>query len=335
MAVREGETVECAVQLAGDRGPHADPGVGFRTVYQDEILAVVDKPAGVVVHRGAGWKSATLVDGLLARFPGLEELWRQGALDPVRPGIVHRLDRETSGLMVVGLTPEAVDCLSDQIRRREVKRSYLALVAGILTEDEGVVEAPVGRLKGRRRDMGVLASGRPAVTRYEVLQRLGAGLDRFDAGLTLLEVHLETGRTHQIRVHTSAIGHPVAGDVRYGGPTFEAAGLRTDAVAAGTVGSAGGPGFGGQPAPVARIFLHAHRLSLAHPVTGEVMEWGSPLPPELAGALAAAGAALAGGHQPGGGSGSQERPSNESPFSRSTAVKTSHSAGSTSTTIRW
>lgn len=211
-------------------------------VYQDADLAVIDKPAGLVVHPAPGHAGGTLANALAARFPGTREVGGEE-----RPGIVHRLDRDTSGLMVVALTPAAHADLQGQISSREASRKYLALVAGHLPRKEGTIEAPIGRDVRDRKRMAVHgAASRPARTSYRVL----ASLPGFD----LVEASLHTGRTHQIRVHLSAIGHSVAGDSTYGGPAV--------------------PGLG-------RQFLHAYRLGLRSPSSGRPLSFESPLPPDL------------------------------------------------------
>lgn len=233
----------------------ADPTVPFELVYCDEDLLVVDKPAGVVVHPGAANREGTLVHGLLARFPELALQIEQGA-DPERPGIVHRLDKDTSGLLVVGRTFSATTALSAQLGRREIGRRYRAVVLGTIEEETGVIDAPIGRSERDRTAMAVRYGGRSARTRYEVRSR------RYEpAPVTELELDLETGRTHQIRVHLAAIGHPVLGDGSYGG--------RRGRYANGDV-----------PLPH-RPYLHAVRLQLTHPRTLERLEWHSPVPVEL------------------------------------------------------
>ncbi len=292
-----------------------DPSVQFELVYSDQDIAVINKPAGLVVHHGAGHHEGTLVDGLIARFDTLRDSAAKGTLDPARPGIVHRLDKETSGLMVVGLTPFAVERLVDQISSRKVIRQYIALVAGLIPEDNGMVDAPIGRSSRNPLNMCVSSNGRPAVTRYRVVRRYVHPVP-----LSLLEVNLETGRTHQIRVHMSSVGHPVIGDVRYGGHSWSVlppvklpdlnasygtldAGLGQDTSRQDTSGrdaglgqDTGGQGVGNQDANgrdarlgdnsySARIFLHASRLSIEHPSSGELMDWSVPLPPELSSVL--------------------------------------------------
>jgi 23S rRNA pseudouridine1911/1915/1917 synthase len=219
--------------------------VDVPVVAADEAVIVVDKPAGLVVHPGAGHRGGTMVHGLLARFPELA-----GVGQPDRPGIVHRLDAGTSGLLMVARTPAAYDSLVAQLAARTVERRYLACVWGAVASDSGVVDAPIGRSGTDPTAMAVVAEGRPARTGYEVLAR-------FDHPVvaTLLECRLETGRTHQARVHLAAIGHPLVGDARYGG---QRASLPAD-----------------------RPFLHAHRLGFDHPVSGRRCRYESPLPPDL------------------------------------------------------
>lgn len=221
----------------------------LRLAHVDEWLAVVEKPAGLVVHHGAGVRGPTLVDEL-------SELLAGGP-DPARPGIVHRLDRDTSGLMIVARTEEAHRRLSEMIRRREVERTYLALVEGRPRSRQGTIDAPLGRdhRAPERRAVGGRGA-RDARTHFRVLEPLAAD--------TLVEVRLETGRTHQIRAHFVAIGHPVCGDPRYGHAPRH--GLR-------------------------RQFLHSARLGFRHPITGERLELDSPLPDDLEAALAQARAA--------------------------------------------
>ena len=217
-----------------------------RLAHVDEWLAVVDKPAGLVVHHGAGVRGPTLVDAL-------SDLLGGGG-DPARPGIVHRLDRDTSGLMIVARTEEAHRSLAEMIRAREVERRYLALVEGRPRSREGTIDAPLGRdhRAPERRAVGGRGA-RDARTHFTVVESL--------PGDTLVEARLETGRTHQIRAHFAAIGHPVCGDPRYG--------------------HAGRHGLG-------RQFLHSARLAFDHPFTDERLELRSPLPEDLETALARA-----------------------------------------------
>lgn len=255
---------EEAPKLAGDGSVELD------VVYDDREIVVVDKPAGLVVHPGAGNAEGTLLSGLVARFPDLATTPDLG--DPGRPGIVHRLDRGTSGLLVVARTPLAYGSLVAQFTARTVDRRYLALVVGHVAEDEGVVDAPIGRSARTPTLMAVSAHGRPAVTRYTVERRLeGLGGVPEPVETTLLSVRLDTGRTHQIRVHMAAIGHPVVGDVRY---ADQARGRREGRqTTSAAIGRCLAPG---------RVFLHAGLLGFAHPGTREHVEWQSPLPADLA-----------------------------------------------------
>jgi len=215
-------------------------------VHRDDALAVIDKPAGLVVHPAPGHSGATLVELLGPLLGGGEE--------PDRPGIVHRLDKDTSGLMVVARTDEAHRRLQEAVRRREVERAYLALAEGRLASRTGTIDAPIGRSARQRHRMAVSgAAQREARTHFTVLELLPRE--------TYLEARLETGRTHQIRAHLAAIGHPLAGDTTYGGSLS----------------------FG-----LERQFLHAHRLAFDHPTTGQRLEFESPLPQDLAAALKAA-----------------------------------------------
>jgi 23S rRNA pseudouridine1911/1915/1917 synthase len=239
--VQEGEEI---VFEAPERRAAIQPArVDFRIAYEDEHLLVVDKPAGVVVHPGAGRSQGTLVQGLLEH--GVEG----GEED--RPGIVHRLDRDTSGLLVVARSEEAHRRLQDLVRRRELEREYLALVRGKPRSRSGRIEAPVGRdRRDPTRQSLDSENPREAVTRFQVVELLPRH--------TLLRVRLETGRMHQIRVHLAAIGLPVSGDPVYG--------IARDL-------------------DLERQFLHAARLAFEHPFTGARVEVESPLPDDLAGAL--------------------------------------------------
>ncbi|MGQ0520574.1 MAG: RluA family pseudouridine synthase [Actinomycetota bacterium] len=242
----EGDELEVDVPAAaGVAALGPDPAVPVTEVYADDQVVVVDKAPGVVVHPGAGQPGATLVQGLLARYPDLA-----GAGQPDRPGIVHRLDKGTSGLLVVARTPAAYTSLVAQLGERTVARTYLALVRGLVEAPAGMVDAPVGRGASDPTRMTVSARGRSARTRYEVQQRFGR-----PAEATLLACSLETGRTHQIRVHLAAIGHPVLGDARYGGA--KAARL------------------------CPRPFLHAASLAFDHPTSGRRLTFSSPLPADL------------------------------------------------------
>jgi 23S rRNA pseudouridine1911/1915/1917 synthase len=256
-----GQTLRVDIAPKVDEGPRGDAGVVFTVVYEDPHLIVVDKPAGLVVHHGAGHRGGTLVDGLLARFPELADLPSAGAGDLDRPGIVHRLDKGTSGLLVVARNAAAFHSLSGQLREHTAGRHYRALVAGTIEDEAGVVDAPIGRSPRQPTRMAVTRGGRPARTAYTVVARYREPLES-----TLIEATLDTGRTHQVRVHLAAIGHPVFGDDRYWGTTPR-------------------PGPGKLMLAPGRLFLHACRLSLDHPDDGERRTWESPLPPDLAAVL--------------------------------------------------
>ena len=234
-------------------------------VYQDEHIAVIDKSAGLAVHPGPGHSDHTLVNALLAICPDI-----QGVGGEIRPGIVHRLDKDTSGLMVVAKTHQAHLDVSSQIKARQVDKGYIALAVGKVEPAVGVIDEPIGRDQHNRKRMAVVPDGREARTRYRVLEyimpsggvpmpsggvRMPSGGVRL--GYSLLEVVLETGRTHQIRVHFSFLGHPLMGDGVYGrsSPLLD------------------------------RQFLHANRLGFRHPATGEPVEFRSELPPELSSVL--------------------------------------------------
>jgi 23S rRNA pseudouridine1911/1915/1917 synthase len=254
--VRVGEQLSVEGQLpSGEPGaPIGDPSVEVPVVWSDDDVIVVDKPAGLVVHPGAGSRSGTLVNGLLAMFPDLAD----AGGEPDRPGIVHRLDKGTSGLLVVARTPAAFESLASQMARRTVGREYSALVAGNVDADEGLIDAPLGRSELDPTRIRVRAGGRTARTEYTVIER-------FDdpVSATLVACRLRTGRTHQIRVHFASIGHPVVGDDRYGPRKKD----------------------GWAPLPHGRPFLHAARLQFDHPTTGEVMTFSSELPPDLSDVL--------------------------------------------------
>ncbi len=214
-------------------------------VYEDPDLLIVDKPAGLVVHPAPGHESGTLVNGLLARGDVYG-----GIAGTLRPGIVHRLDRDTSGLLMVAKNDAAQASLMAQLKARRVKKTYLALVLGSVSAAAGRIEAPIGRDPKHRTRMAVVPDGRPAVTGYRVRERF--------AGWTLLELDLVTGRTHQIRVHLAAIGHPVAGDPTYGTGTSRRG-----------------------PEGLLRLFLHAWRLELQAPSDGHLVRVTAALPPDL------------------------------------------------------
>ncbi|MEN8613920.1 RluA family pseudouridine synthase [Dehalogenimonas sp. THU2] len=214
--------------------------IPLKVLYEDDDLAVIDKPAGLTTHPAPGHASGTLLNALLSRFPEL------AGEEGDRPGIVHRLDKNTSGLMVVARSRWAQAALSDQFKRREVTKVYLVLVKGRVEPSSGIIEAAIGRHKLNRKKMAVTEDGREARSQFNVVE--------YYKGYTLLEVRIFTGRTHQIRVHLAAIGYPVVGDETYG------------------VKSESFP----------RQFVHAHRLSFKQPSTGQALDFTSELPPDLA-----------------------------------------------------
>lgn len=243
------EAGELAIEL-GDEAADAvldpDPSVVVPSVYVDEHVIVVDKPADLVVHPGAGHTMGTLANGLIAAYP---EIASVGAAD--RPGIVHRLDRGTSGLLMVARSAVAYESLTEQLAERTVDRQYRTLVWDHVESPRGVVDAPIGRSTKHPTKMAVTEKGKPARTRYEVVRTYDEPVS-----VTELTCRLETGRTHQIRVHMAAIGHSVVGDERYRGVR--------------------------QSLPSPRPFLHAERLGFDHPATGERLEFTSELPADLA-----------------------------------------------------
>ena len=239
----EGEVVELLAEPEAVGNPTAQE-IPIVVVHEDADVIVVDKPAGLIVHPGAGHPDGTLVNGLLNRYPELADVG-----DPARPGIVHRLDANTSGLLAVARTPVAYDALVAALAARTVDRGYLALVWGVPDSGSGIVDAPIGRSVRRPTRMAVREGGRQAWTRYAVERTYE------DPEVSLLRCTLETGRTHQIRVHLAAINHAVVGDPAYGG-------IRSGL-------------------DIARPFLHAATLAFAHPVTGEPQQFASKLPPDL------------------------------------------------------
>ena len=232
-----GAAVQLTIPAPTPAQPQAED-IPLTILYQDADLAVVEKPCGMVVHPAAGNETGTLVNALLSALDSLG-----GIGGETRPGIVHRLDKDTSGLLLVAKNDAAQLSLSRQLQDRLVEKHYRALVEGLLPEDEGVIDQPIGRSKKDRKKMAIDPEGREAVTRWRVLARGNA--------CSLLDVHILTGRTHQIRVHMRSIGHPVCGDPIYGNPR----GLK-----------------------VPRLMLHAYSLAFNHPVTGERMTFVCPLP---------------------------------------------------------
>lgn len=257
-----GETVTVEIPPAPPAGVEAEP-IPLEILYEDEDVAVVNKPAGMIVHPGAGADTGTLVAALLDRYGGIEGLSTVGG--PLRPGIVHRLDKDTSGAIVIARNDAAHRKLVENFRDRLVEKTYLALLHGKIKGDAGTIELPVARdLRRRSRMTARRREGRAARTDWRARLRL--------LGFTLIEADLRTGRTHQIRVHFSALGCPVVGDTLYGAPRRE------------RIGSELLP-------PLERNFLHAARVAFLHPRTARRVEVRAPLPPELAGYLAALGRA--------------------------------------------
>ncbi|UXY17129.1 23S rRNA pseudouridine(1911/1915/1917) synthase RluD [Chitiniphilus purpureus] len=248
-----GEQVTVQIQpLPEDAAFSAEP-VALDVVYEDSALLVLNKPAGLVVHPGSGNWSGTVLNGLLHRYPELKGV--------PRAGIVHRLDKDTSGLMVVARTLIAQHHLVRQLQARTVQRLYLAVAQGLLDRD-GTVDAPIGRHPRERTRMAVTATGKPAVTHYRVLERFSAH--------TLVQCKLETGRTHQIRVHMAHLGYPLAADALYNTrPRLFTPELNLALQA------------------FARQALHARQLALVHPQTGRPLQWKAPLPDDFADLLAA------------------------------------------------
>jgi 23S rRNA pseudouridine1911/1915/1917 synthase len=223
-------------------------------VYEDDQLAVIDKPAGMLVHAGAGRTDGTLVNALLHRFRRLS-----AGGHPLRPGIVHRLDKETSGLIVVAKDDVTHRKLQEQFAGRSVRKKYVALVHGWPKQDTGTIDQAIGRDPVRRIRMTTKArAGRSAVSHYQVVRRIDSPLGKF----ALVKVKIDTGRTHQIRVHLAALKHPIVGDTLYGAPARLKPGKKA-------------------PATLARNFLHAAELDFTHPRTGRTMHFRAPLPLEL------------------------------------------------------
>jgi 23S rRNA pseudouridine1911/1915/1917 synthase len=245
--VAPGVVLELRIPPPAPPEPLGQPELPLTIAYEDDDLLIIDKPAGQVVHPAPGHDRGTLVNALLGRGATLAP---GGIAGIQRPGIVHRLDRDTSGLLMVARSDAAQNSLQAQLKARRVKKTYLALVHGSVSAAVGRIEAPIGRDPGRRTRMGITPNGRPSITGYRVRERF--------SGWTLLELDLVTGRTHQIRVHLEAIGHPVAGDPIYGTGTSRRG-----------------------PANLERLFLHSWRLELTSPSTGRLIRAESPLPETL------------------------------------------------------
>ena len=242
--IRTLDTVTVVVPPARSPADLIPQDIPVSVSYEDEHLIVVDKPAGLAVHPGPGHPDGTLVNALLARCPDI-----RGIGGELRPGIVHRLDLDTSGLMVVAKTQSAHQHLSEQMKNRETRKDYLAVAVGLVTPESGTIDAPIGRDPRHRQKMAVGAGGRAARTHYETIEEL--------PDHTLTRLTLETGRTHQIRVHMAYIGYPLLGD----------------------------PVYGAAHASLDRQFLHAARLGFHHPVSGDWMDHHSGLPADLSAVL--------------------------------------------------
>lgn len=253
-AICAGDRIDVVIPEPKQTAAEAED-IALSVVYQDEWLAVVDKPQGMVVHPSPGHESGTLVNGLLFRLDGLS-----GIGGELRPGIVHRIDRMTSGLLVVAKNDAAHRALSDQFRDHSARRTYVAIAEGGFSQDFGTIDAPIGRHPIDRKRMSIVPNGRRAVTHWRVVERLGA--------FTLLQLTLETGRTHQIRVHLAAQKHPLAGDTVYGRAKPQL-------------------GLQGQA-------LHGYELSFDHPGSGERMAFFAPIPDYFLQALFRAGSSLTG-----------------------------------------
>jgi 23S rRNA pseudouridine1911/1915/1917 synthase len=250
--VRQGEEVVVLLPAEESQEPLPET-IPLDIVYEDQALLVVNKPAGMVVHPAPGHPGGTLVNAVLAYCPEL------ATSEDDRPGIVHRLDRDTSGLILVAKSEKARRALQRQFKERQVHKAYLALLNGHLQPAWGRIEAPVGRDPHHRQRMTVLAGGREAATEYHVLEQFAHQVGPAAGEYTLVEAEPVTGRTHQIRVHFASIGHPVVGDGVYG--------KRKTSL------------------PISRQFLHARRLGFKHPSTGQRLELEASLPEELAAAL--------------------------------------------------
>jgi 23S rRNA pseudouridine1911/1915/1917 synthase len=250
--VESGDLVTVEIPEPPAAAVEAEP-IALDVLYEDSDMAVINKPAGMIIHPGAGAQSGTMVAALLSRFGGMTGLSSVGG--PMRPGIVHRLDKETSGAVVIARTDAAHKKLVEEFQNRQVQKTYVALLHGKLKGESGTIDLPVARdLRRRSRMTARRREGREARTDWRI--RLRAD------GFTFVEASLHTGRTHQIRVHFSTIGCPVVGDTIYGAPQQERVAMRL-------------------LPPLERNFLHAARLAFVHPTTRKNMEFRAPLPPEL------------------------------------------------------
>lgn len=247
--VNPGEVISCIIPDPEPISYLPEP-LQLHILFEDEDILVINKPAGMVVHPAPGHSSGTLVNGLLFYCPNLE-----GISGKIRPGIVHRLDKDTSGTLVIAKTALAMNCLSDQFKSRTIQKIYLGIVYGTLPSDQGIIELPIGRHPIDRKKMSTTSKkGRTAETHWKVVQRF--------ANTTLIEISLKTGRTHQIRVHCAAIGHPIIGDSVYGNRTMHKY-------------------FQEKHITVPRQMLHAWKLSFIHPKSNKNMSFESSIPDDM------------------------------------------------------
>jgi 23S rRNA pseudouridine1911/1915/1917 synthase len=252
--LREGETVHCEIPPVADYDVLPED-IPLPVIYEDESILVVDKPTGMVVHPAAGHHQGTMVNAILFHCRDLS-----GIGGVLRPGIVHRLDKDTSGLMIVAKSDRAHQVLTDQFRKRQIQKTYQALVYGNMKVDQGFIDLPVGRHPVDRKKMSTCSRrGKEAMTHWRVCERYGEA--------TLLHLNIETGRTHQIRVHLNAIGHPVVGDSVYGGTK--------------RVHTIGDPVLRSALKGIKRQALHAAHLCFNHPITGNLMTFSSSLPEDM------------------------------------------------------
>ena len=252
--LREGETVHCEIPPVADYDVLPED-IPLPVIYEDESILVVDKPTGMVVHPAAGHHQGTMVNAILFHCRDLS-----GIGGVLRPGIVHRLDKDTSGLMIVAKSDRAHQGLTDQFRKRQIQKTYQALVYGNMKVDQGFIDLPVGRHPVDRKKMSTCSRrGKEAMTHWRVCERYGEA--------TLLHLNIETGRTHQIRVHLNAIGHPVVGDSVYGGTK--------------RVHTIGDPVLRSALKGIKRQALHAAHLCFNHPITGNLMTFSSSLPEDM------------------------------------------------------